>query len=186
MKTRLPRFTAPALVVGAMLFSSLSFAEGPTLTPVPDPTFNGPVKVTPQPAPTAKAVSCKTAKVADVYHVYQLVNHCGDRVSNTFLRGGLINRMNSCNKESVLAEVYAAPCTCENCESESKVQAIRCSRGDCNVCENDEYVKALVMDLAASSHRVRKAATKSLRICGFRVESRRECVSTDVPSSILY
>ena len=183
MKTHLYRFSVRAFAFCALILGQTSFADGPVLTPIPDPNYN-------QPARTAKpvqapAATCKQTKVADVYRVYQLVNQCGGRIPDTGLKG-VFNRNRTCSQESVLAEVFAEPCTCEDCASVSKVQEIRCSRGGCYVCGNDEYVKALIMDLSSSSRRVRKAATRSLKVCGLRVESSRNCVDADVPSIILY
>jgi hypothetical protein len=190
----------------AFLVGTNSFAEGqqPELPPVPEPTLATPeLQVVPQrvvpinpvapvaqpalkpvPQPVAKPIACKTAKVADVYTVLELNDQCGNRLKDNGLIG-IRNRRNACATESVLAKVFAAPCTCEDCPAARKVAQIRCDRGECQ-CYNDDYIKALIFDLSSYSRKVRKVAERTLKGCKLRVIDDRACVTEEVPSVILY
>lgn len=134
--------------------------------------------------PVVKTVACKTAKVADIYTVLELNDQCGNRLKDNGLRG-IRNRRNACATESVLAKVFAAPCTCEDCPAVQKVAQIRCDRGECK-CFNDDYVKALIFDLSSYSRKVRNVAARTLKGCKFRVVDDRACVNEEVPSVVLY
>jgi len=162
--------------------SSLKAEQEPTLVPIPDEISN---LATPTPIVSAPVqATCRKSTLAEVYTVKDLTQ-CGQRLDNSGL-GGLFNRGRRCAEEKTLAEVFAHPCTCEDCASKNKVAKIRCERGNDCRCENETYVKSLVTDLMENSQRVRNAATKSLRKCGFRVDHTRACVDAEVPSAILY
>jgi hypothetical protein len=198
----------------AFLVGTNSFAEGqqPELLPIPEPTLAPELQTVPQrvapitpvapgapivpaapalqsilkpvPEPVAKTVACKTAKVADVYTVLELNDQCGNRLKDNGLLG-IRNRRNACATESVLAKVFAAPCTCEDCHAVRKVAQIRCDRGECQ-CYNDDYIKALIFDLSSYSRKVRKVAERTLKGCKLRVVDDRACVTEEVPSVVLY
>lgn len=188
-----------SLAALALLVGTHSFAEGQhtELLPVPEPTLAAPepkavppqvAPVTPAPvapvAPALKPVACKSAKVADVYTVLELNDQCGNRLKDNGLLG-IRNRHKACTTESVLAKVYAAPCTCEDCHAVQKVAQIRCDRGECQ-CYNDDYIKALIFDLSSYSRKVRKVAERTLKGCKLRVVDDRACVTEEVPSVVLY
>jgi hypothetical protein len=196
----------------AFLVGTNSFAEGQQteLLPVPEPTLAAPEPQTvpqriapinpvapvvpaapvaqsvlePVPQTVTKPIACKTAKVADVYTVLELNDQCGNRLKDNGLIG-IRNRRNACATESVLAKVYAAPCTCEDCKAVQKVAQIRCDRGECQ-CNNDDYIKALIFDLSSYSRKVRKVAERTLKGCKLRVVDDRACVTEEVPSVVLY
>lgn len=191
----------------AFLVGTNSFAEGqqPELLPVPEPTLAAPepqvvpqrvapiapvapvapvVPAAPVAQPALKPVACKSAKVADIYTVLELNDQCGNRLKDNGLLG-IRNRRNACATESVLAKVFAAPCTCEDCNAVRRVAQIRCDRGECQ-CYNDDYIKALIFDLSSNSRKVRKVAERTLKGCKLRVVDERACVTEEVPSVVLY
>jgi|GEM_PF-5632014 len=202
-----------SLATLALLVSTGVMAEQgqqPELLPIPEPTLAAPVLETvpqriapatpiapiapaapaaqsvlkPVAEPDVKTVACKTAKVADIFTVLELNDQCGNRLKDNGLRG-IRNRRNACATESVLAKVFAAPCTCEDCPAVQKVAQIRCDRGECK-CFNDDYVKALIFDLSSYSRKVRNVAARTLKGCKFRVVDDRACVNEEVPSVVLY
>lgn len=169
------------LIALLAMFGVSVYADETVLVPIPDPQTS--VKQEQKP-PVVQTPVCKKSTVADVYTVKDLTV-CGQRIDNSGL-GGLFNRGKCCAVEKTLAQVFAAPCTCEDCASRQRAAEIRCQRGNHCTCQDEEYVKSLVTDLMDGSRRVRLTAVRSLRKCGFRVDHERACVDAEVPSAILY
>jgi hypothetical protein len=189
-------FAKTALLLIVTCFSTALIADDVTALPEPLPSAPqstlpqgvAPQKTTPS-AQTASPQSatpqaCRKASLAEVFVVKDL-QQCGTRLDNSGL-GGVLNRGRRCVQEKVVAQVFAAPCTCEDCASQTKVEKIRCDRGDACLCENEAYVKSLITSLMENSRNVRRATVKNLKKCGFRVDETLACVEEKVPSAYLY
>ncbi len=115
--------------------------------------------------------------------VFELAG-CNGRVDNSGL-GGALNRRRSCASETVVATALSVP-TCTTCKAFSELRQIRCDRGDCGTCQNPDYLNSLVIDLANGSQKVRAAATRSLRICGLRVDPDAVCAKLSEAESVVF
>ncbi len=111
---------------------------------------------------------------------------CGEKVRATGLIGRWNSRPRACTEEAILAEVFTTAYTCDNCQTRSAARGIRIDRRFGSACECPEYIHALAQDLSSSSLRMRIAATRSLRVCGFRVEESTVCVEQPVPFVVMY